>query len=58
MSSLMKFSRILHGCRATLLVSAALLASAGILGATDMVVDHIDEPGLLEYVPEVVRRDT
>jgi flagellar motility protein MotE (MotC chaperone) len=48
MSSLMKFSRIMHGGRAALLVSAALLASAGILGATDMVVDHIDEPGLLE----------
>lgn len=44
----MNFSRITRSSRAALLVSAALLASAGGPGATEMAVEHIDEPGLLE----------
>jgi flagellar motility protein MotE (MotC chaperone) len=51
----MTFSRITHSGCAALLLSAALLASAGSLGATEMVVEHIDEPGLLEQ--EMVATD-
>jgi flagellar motility protein MotE (MotC chaperone) len=48
-------SRIRHAKKSVgrgfvLLVSAALLASAGSLGATETIIEHIDEPGLLEQI--------
>lgn len=55
----MNFPRITHtGSAAALLVSAVLLASVGSLGATDMAIEHIDEPALLEQETVATNAET